>query len=77
MSVVKEGPPQPGQHSCTVPNSRDHTPGTVWCCPDCHRLSIVEAGDFPGKDWNRWRFETAKERKKRWKRGYVYAGELR
>jgi hypothetical protein len=78
MTIVKEGPPQPEQHSCTVPNARDHTPGTVWCCPGCHRISIVVEGENSrGPEWNVWRFETDKSRRKRWKRGYVYAAELR
>jgi len=62
MTIVKEGPPQQKQHSCSVPPPRDHAAGTEWCCTGCHRLSILEEGDFGGQDYNYWRFETAKER---------------
>ena len=66
-------------HTCNAPNARDYGRGSLYCCPECHRISICDLAAYSDYQWdlNVWKLETEKERRKRWKRGVIYKGELR
>ena len=76
--IVKDVKPGPSPHMCLRPGrwtSRAYNPGSLFCCPTCHRLSILK--EEVDADSNAWYLETNRERRKRWKRGEIYKGELR
>lgn len=64
-------------HYCQAPQARDYGVGSIYCCPECHRISFCRNYYGWDKSFNRWKLETDKERRKRWKRGVIYKGELR
>lgn len=76
--IVKVGVQPAPRHCCQAPSAREQTIGTIFVCPVCHWLSTVTNNSYrDDSSFNSWRAETRKERRKRWKRGYVYAAELR
>ena len=64
-------------HTCNAPNARDYGRGSLYCCPECHRISICRVQRLHQWDRSGWELETERERRKRWKRGVLYKGELR
>jgi len=78
MSLVKEAPKKATRHRCDTPDARKLTEGSVWCCEGCHRIStVINDSGMWSDDFNMWQLETEKKRRRRWKRGVVYAEELR
>jgi hypothetical protein len=79
--MVYEAKAKPAPHECKTPDAREHIVGSIWCCEACHCLwNLTDDGcygDYAPSFTSVWRLETKRERRKRWKRGVIYKGELR